>query len=272
MNCRVTDKQGDLLDRLAGLQSLPRPVYGRALSLPNQAIERPHAHPWVQLSYAARGVVSVETATARFVAPPNRAIWVPPGAMHRVACSANARINSLYLEADSVAPRPSGVLEVSPLLKQLIVAFSRLPVAYDEAGAAGRLVAVLLDQLAIAPLCDLMLPLPQQPRLVGLCQYLRRHPADQQSLAGLSRQLDVSAKTLSRDFRQQTGLSFRQWRRRNRLLAALPMLETGQRITDVALACGYDSLPAFCAAFRGWLGQTPGEFAAAAQHRPVVTA
>src|SRR5699024_10078498 len=121
MEYRETDKQDDLLDRLAGLRVLPRPIYGQELSLPNHAIETPHAHPWVQLSYAACGVVSVETTAARFVAPPNRAVWILPGQMHSVACSPATCINSLYLRADSVAHRDSGVLEVSPLLKQLII-------------------------------------------------------------------------------------------------------------------------------------------------------
>src|SRR5690625_5003181 len=152
---RSTDKQGHLLDRLAGLKSLPRPIYGRELSLPNHAIETPHAHPWVQLSYAARGVVSVETAEARFVAPPNRAVWIPPGMVHSVEGAPATRINSLYLQAERLSPRASGVLAISPLLKELIIAFSRLPEAYDVAGAGGRLAAVLLEQLEAAPFCGL---------------------------------------------------------------------------------------------------------------------
>jgi AraC-like DNA-binding protein len=31
-------------------------------------------------------------------------------------------------------------------------------------------------------------------------------------------------------------------------------------VTDVALACGYESMSAFVAAFRDLMGQTPGEF------------
>ena len=55
-------------------------------------------------------------------------------------------------------------------------------------------------------------------------------------------------------------MSFRQWRQRSRLLAALPLLERGMRITDVAIECGYDSLSAFIAAFGALLGCTPGDY------------
>ena len=38
------------------------------------------------------------------------------------------------------------------------------------------------------------------------------------------------------------------------------LLEQGQPVTDVALACGYESTSAFIAAFRQQFGETPGEF------------
>ena len=55
-------------------------------------------------------------------------------------------------------------------------------------------------------------------------------------------------------------MTFRTWRQRMRLVSALPALERGERVTDVALACGYDSTSAFIAAFRQQFGATPGEF------------
>lgn len=45
-----------------------------------------------------------------------------------------------------------------------------------------------------------------------------------------------------------------------RLLSALPALSRGERVTDVALACGYESLSAFIAAFGKQFGLSPGEF------------
>ncbi|HLT05830.1 MAG TPA: AraC family transcriptional regulator, partial [Pseudomonas sp.] len=45
--------------------SLPRPLYGRIESLPNQALAYRHSHPWAQLSYASQGVLEVRTAAGR---------------------------------------------------------------------------------------------------------------------------------------------------------------------------------------------------------------
>jgi len=133
-------------------------------------------------------------------------------------------------------------------------------VEYQEDGAQGRLVQVLLDQLAEAPQIDLMLPLPQDSRLQKIYQSLQLHPEQATTLGHWSEKFAVTEKTLSRLFLRDTGLTFRAWRQRLRLLGALTPLEQGERVTDVALACGYDSTSAFIAAFRQQFGATPGEF------------
>jgi AraC-like DNA-binding protein len=60
-------------------------------------------------------------------------------------------------------------------------------------------------------------------------------------------------------FQRETGLSFRGWRQRMRLLSSLGTLEQGRSVTEAALSCGYDSTSAFIAAFKGLFGVTPGE-------------
>lgn len=252
--------QQHLLNQLDDLTRLPRPVLGQVVSLPNHAIGTPHRHPWAQLSYAIKGVLTVETATGQFVAPPTRAVLVPPEVEHGVHCPAHTVIRSLYIDAKHLPWQHCQVLDIDPLLRELIVAFGLLPVEYDEHGAEGRLVAVLLDRLVQAKPSDLMLPWPTDARLTELCRYLASQPDCRLPLSHFSAQLAVSDKTLSRAFKQDTGMSFRQWRQRSRLLAALPLLEAGERITDVALACGYDSLSAFIAAFKALLGKPPGQY------------
>lgn len=247
---------------IPALQQLPRPLYARTESLARQVGTPRHRHPWVQLSYAIAGVLHVHTAAGSFVAPPQRAIWIPPGLEHEVISSPHTEMRSLYIDcaASTWAPAHCRVLEIDRLTRELISRFCAGPVAYDEQGADGRLAQVLLDQLRAAPEVRLSLPLPGDPRLLQLCRQLQAQPDDARSLGQWSTQLGASEKTLSRLFRRDTGLTFRAWRQRLRLLGALSPLEQGQRVTDVALACGYDSTSAFIAAFRRQFGCTPGEF------------
>lgn len=260
MNRTPSLQQQQLLSQLDALNTLPRPVLGQVASLPNHAIATLHRHPWAQLSYAKQGVITVETTTGHFVAPPTRAVLIPPGVEHGVQCPPHTVIRSLYIAADRLPWQECKVLHIDTLLRELIVAFSLLPEEYDEHGADGRLVSVLLDRLAEAKPSDLVLPWPQDQGLTTLCRYLASHTDCHHPLKYFSHKLGISDKTLSRAFQRETGMSFRQWRQRSRLLAALPLLETGERVTDVALACGYDSLSAFIAAFKALLGATPGEY------------
>jgi AraC-like DNA-binding protein len=261
MKHRQTDKNETPVSALEALPALPRPVFGHAGGLPNNAISQRHSHPWGQLSYAAQGVLEIATTEGRFVAPPLCAVWIPAGLSHGVRCAPGTQIRSLYIEP-AVAPLSwtgCRVLAVAPLLRELIRAFGELPVEYAEDGADGRLVAVLLDQLASAPEMGLILPWPQDARLRRLCEELQTNPELRKNLSHYSAKLKVSERTLSRLFLEQTGLGFRLWRQRLRLLSALPLLERGDRITDIALACGYESMSAFIAAFREQMGATPRE-------------
>nr|WP_319528114.1 helix-turn-helix transcriptional regulator [Pseudomonas laurentiana] len=248
--------------RLAALKQLPRPVYGHAHALPNIALGYAHCHPWAQLSHAISGVLEVRTEQALYVVPPHRAVWIPANTVHRVTCTTGTCIRSLYVDLTANCRRSTDcrVLSVNPLLRELISTFSGLPVDYEQYGADGRLVQVLLDQLAVAPEEDMRLPLPSDERLGGLCRRLQEQPEDTTGLADWALQLGVSEKTLSRVFRRETGLTFRAWRQRLRMLSALPALERGERVTDVALACGYESLSAFIAAFGQQFGRSPGEW------------
>lgn len=263
MKHRQSDKSASSRAELEALTALPRPVYGSVQGLPNFAIGHRHAHTWVQLSYAIRGVIEVSTATGRFVALPHRAIWIPARVSHAVRCAPDTEIRSLYIDPDAVTQHPAcRVLVVTPLMRELIRNFSELPVEYDEEGSDGRLVHVLLDQLAAAPEADLALPWPHNPRLRKLCEELQAKPDSRKSLADYSERMQLSERSLSRLFIRETGLSFRRWRQRSRLLSSLPLLERGERVTDVALACGYESMSAFVAAFREQMGMTPGELVA----------
>ncbi|WP_223454376.1 AraC family transcriptional regulator [Pseudomonas sp. GL-RE-19] len=244
------------------LQQLPRPLFARNESLVSAVGTPRHTHSWVQLSYAIRGVLHVHTSEGNFVAPPQRAIWISAGTEHEVFSSPHTEMRSLYLNGPSSSCEVIGcrVIEIDILTRELIRRFCELPVEYDEKGPDGRLAQVLLDQLLVAREVSLSLPLPSDPRLLRLCRFLQENPDDSRTLLKWSQNLGASEKTLRRLFLRETGLTFRAWRQRLRLLGSLEALERGQRVTQVALGCGYESTSAFIAAFRLYFGATPGNF------------
>lgn len=247
--------------RVAPPARLPRPVYARSESLRAGSWTRAHRHPWLQLSYAVAGVLSVHTPAGTFVAPRQWAVWIGPDEEHEIATRGRAEMRSLYIDPAAApwAPRATRVIEVSPLARELIVEFGRLPAQYDDSGAAGRLVAVLLDQLSSAPEAPFSVPIPVDPRVAAIAAALEAQPADGRKLSEWARVSGASERTLARIFERETGLSFREWRQRVRLLSALTALERGDAVTAVAFDCGFNSPSAFISAFRRRFGSTPGE-------------
>ena len=248
------------------LQALPRPVYARVENIRHRKMTRPHSHPWLQFSYASRGVLQIRTADGLFLAPPQWAILVPTGIEHTVLNTAGTEMRSLYIEPSALPDSGSvcKVLAVSALLREMVRHFSALPVEYDQQGADGRLVRVMLDLLQSAPQEAFSLPWPAEVPLREVCAAILEAPWQPLRATQWSAAMGVSSRTLERLFLRQTGMTMRGWRLRARLLRALPLLQRGDSVTDVALACGYESTSAFIASFRQFFGTTPGGFSTAA--------
>lgn len=261
-NGHFPTRRSDAERHIPTLTDLPRPVYARAESLSAGSWTPTHRHDWVQFSYAISGVLGVHTPHGSFFAPPQWGVWIPAGLDHEVVTSTRAEMRSLYVRKEDCewAPDRCRVLEVTPLARELIKTFCQMPPDYSQADCSdARLVRVLLDQLARLPEVGFSLPLPRHPRLLALCNELIEQPGQPITLTDWAAHLSMSEKTLMRLFQRETGLSFRGWRQRARLLSSLNALEEGASVTHTALASGYDSTSAFIAAFKGLFGHTPGE-------------
>lgn len=255
------NRQPAVIRSLPDYRSLPRPVVARAELLRPGTLTPWHRHDWWQLTYALSGVLELETATGSFMAPPQRAIWIPPGTEHKATNTAPTEMRSLYIDSQLMQTAPSRcrVVSITPLARELIVATCQLPSDYSEQGAAGRLIGVLVDQLLELPEVAFNLPMPTDPRLTRICAALQATPDDTRDMVAWGKEAGLSERSLARLFKQQTGLSFGDWRQRLRLLLALAALERGERVTHVALDSGYASPSAFIAAFRRNFGMTPME-------------
>ncbi|MCY1447889.1 HTH-type transcriptional regulator NimR [compost metagenome] len=120
---------------------------------------------------------------------------------------------------------------------------------------------MLVDELRELPEAPFGLPLPSDPRLRRISEALQANPADNRSIENWAQWVGASRRTLVRLFQAQTQLSFREWRQRLRLLAALPLLAQGMSIATLANELGYDSVSAFIALFARHYGVTPGLYA-----------
>ena len=243
-------------------QRVPRAVAAMPKDFASGFEILPHHHERAQLIHATAGTMRVATDDGVWVVPPQRALWVPAGVRHSIVMLGDTTMRTLYVRGDAAPamPRRCRVMLVSPLLRELIVRATELPVQYDESGPAGHVVALIVAELQSLQSLSLQLPMPSDPRLRTLCRALLKAPGDQQPLALWARTTNSSARTLARRFRAETGLSFGAWRQQARVLEAMGRLGGGAPVTQVALDLGYESVSAFSAMFHRATGASPSQF------------
>jgi AraC-like DNA-binding protein len=222
----------------------------------------PSSPSWHQLIYSAAGAMTVHTSGGIWVLPPHRALWVPAGLDYRVELSSRVALRMIYVSVRASRSLPSDccVVNVSPLLRELIfhcVRLAKLDVRIKE---QRRLAGVLLDQLRYLNIVPLQLPWPRDPRAIRLAAKLRSDPAADISVGALANQSGGSRRTVERLFKAEVGMSVGQWRRKLRLLYALGLLASGRPVTKVALELNYNSASAFVAMFKRELGDTPKRY------------
>lgn len=216
---------------------------------------------WDQLVYATKGVVTVRSERNAWVLPAQRALWVPNGLEARIEIPGPISLRSLYLRHGLVRslPRECSVVNVSPLLRELILETMRLGILSRDIAVQRNLARVLVDQLRSVPSVPLQLPMPSDPRAQRAVALMLADPASHEA-AALAKRAGASVRTLERLFRAETSMPLAAWRRRMRILNALRLLAAGESVTRVALEVGYDSTSAFVAMFRRELGVTPARY------------
>jgi AraC-like DNA-binding protein len=239
-----------------------RPVAAWANDYAAGARLAPHRHSRGQLVFAASGVMNVTTARGTWVVPPSRAVWVPAEVEHGIAMSGAVAMRTIYVHKAAAGGLPEApcVLNVSPLLRELILRAMDLPPLYSLRSADGRVMAMILDEIRSLPVMPLELPMPRDARLLRACAAVLADPGAARSFARLAKGTGASMRTLARLFRRETGLSFTRWRQQARLMEALRRLAAGAPITAVALDLGYATPSAFTYMFRRALGVPPSRF------------
>jgi AraC-like DNA-binding protein len=215
-----------------------------------------HCHAWHQLVYARAGVMTVSTPRGAWVVPPQRAVWMPARTAHEIRCTTALSMRTLYVAPGAAENLPATccVVHITPLLRELVLSGVEAP---GPPRRRDQLTALILSELAAAAVAPLHLPEPSDGRVKRITEALRAEPGDPRTLAAWGKEVGASTRTLSRLFLAETGMTFRQWQRQARLLAALVKLAQRQPVTAVALDLGYDSPSAFIHAFRRALGKTP---------------
>lgn len=239
-----------------------RPLIAVATEVAEAHVIPPHRHPRGQLLYAVSGNMRVRLGTATWIISPRTAVWVPCDVAHQVDALAGVSYRSIFVHPQWAQQIPAHhkPIMIDPLTREIILEAATFGKHYCADSAESRLLDVLHDRLRRSQPEMLPLPLPHDPRARRICDALLAQPAENHSLETWGHQVGASARTLTRLFLRETGMTFSEWVRRARLSLALNRLMQGETVTMIALDLGYASPSAFGAMCRRMLGVSPAQY------------
>lgn len=245
------------------LDDAPRQVAVMAKTFPVGERVPLHIHRRGQLLHAVTGIMRVETAQAAWIVPPARALWLPPQFPHSVAMRSHVEMRTIYIDPSKceTLPRQPVLVEISGLLRELILALLEEPTAYDDAGRGGTVARLILTELTRLRERRLEVPMPRDARALRVARALLDNSSLDLDLDRWAEQAGASRRTLARLFRSETGLGFAEWRARLRAIDGLARLSDGASVAETASSVGYASPSAFSAMIHRTLGSPPRRLA-----------
>jgi AraC-like DNA-binding protein len=271
----ILNKQSPATD-FVDPSDVPRPVvaYGMLMEDVGELELDVHQHRQGQLMLVMRGVISCEVQGGLWIVPPHSAIWMPCDVLHSIKAVGPMEGYNLFIEPELTTTLPATccALTATALLRELLIRVASYPALYPEGGRESRTIALLLEELAMAPSDNLHLPMPTDRRLRKIAQLLTKNPADRSTMAVWAKRAGLSERTLARMLKQQTGMSFGRWRQQLSLMLALQWLAAGTSIQQVSVDLGYESAGSFVTMFRKALGTSPGRYMAERRGAPIDSA
>jgi AraC-like DNA-binding protein/quercetin dioxygenase-like cupin family protein len=248
------------MDPVAWTPTPARPLRAKLRRLAGDTRIEPHSHPWGQLAMSSTGTIRMTAAHSTFLVPPSRALWIPPDVEHVVTTVEDAEIRTLYVHPSAALWPECRVLEVSNLLRELVLHLDVEPGARPTTPREQHLSALLLDELRSAAPVRLGVDLPTDKRLRSLCEAVLEQPARWSTIGSLAHHAGASPRTVARLFRSELGTSFGRWRQQVLLAHALSLAARRLPMASIAAELGYASPSAFTAMVKRTLGAPPTHF------------
>jgi AraC-like DNA-binding protein len=241
----------------AYLETSARPVVAQAATRVDGYTIPLHRHRRGQLLHAISGIMRIETENSVWIVPPARALWVPPDLAHITSMKGRVEIRTLYIDPEHCEglPQQAAIVEVSRLLRELILAALEEPADYADDSRGGIIARLILTELGRLQHQSLTIPMPRDPRALRVARPLLGNCAIDLDLDGWAERAGASRRTLARLFRGETGLSFAEWRARLRTVEGVARIANGGSVGEAAATVGYASPSAFSAMVRRSLGK-----------------
>lgn len=226
-----------------------------------------HAQHMLMVQIHGRSLI---TAGGRgFALAKNQALWIPAGTTHELTVHENSIVFPLAFAlgyGPAIAEHPV-VFNLNESLRLLCMA--QFQAKCTLIAPPIDLARQILSRLRASARPVGEIPLPRSPEALAVAQFLLFSPGDGRDLQELADMVHSSSRTIQRSFRNETGMTLRQWRQLVRIHAAKELLRAAQPLEAVARQVGYTNVAAFHRAFKECAGVTPAEYTSAARDSAV---
>jgi transcriptional regulator GlxA family with amidase domain len=118
----------------------------------------------------------------------------------------------------------------------------------------------LLPQLNNKAL-PIILPTTDDEQMLQITRFLEKNINERLTLEALSKQFNISERSMSRLFQATLHISFLQYLKSLRMVKAIELiLKTNKPISDIAYSVGYTSISSFSDAFQEFTNSRPSDF------------
>ncbi len=218
-----------------------------------------HEHEEGQVLFARAGIMEVKADRQLIIVPSSRLVWVPPGVGHSIRFRTDTKMRTAFIDPnvlDNTFERIS-IFQASGLFREIIIKI--VEDNFCEKDYKNLLESVLIKELSSLRSEPFSIKLPIDVRARRVADALLTDPSNSAKIDEWADLAACSAKTLSRLFVKETGLSFQLWRRHLRLLLIHELLEKGTSITTAAHAVGFSTSSALTEAHTQTFGFPPSK-------------
>lgn len=240
--------------------------------IPDKAHFPRHMHNGYELLYFVRGDAEYVIEGEVFRMHPRDLLFIPPRKFHYLKPQSDAVYERFILQFPEEMI-PVALLDFAASGDAITRVPEDSPIArYFELWRAAEQICTkeeLRIFLANAPATLLLFlshlqgapakPVRRNKTLAEILAYIDAHPTVAHTADSLAATFFVSTSYLVHTFRRELGITPRQYIEKKRILFAEARIRAGERPTDVAALCGYDSYSTFWRQYKRVLGHPPAE-------------
>lgn len=230
-----------------------------------------HQHKKHQLLYAEGGIVHIFVNDKHWYLPARCFMWIPANTPHSILT--NSKTGDLYNFYFKTEAKENDYYSITniyyagDLLREMILYTKNWSGSIPQKDHAKydfiKAIKSILPEMESNKLpVFIQHPYPKDQKLIEIAQFLMKNLDKNYSIEEIAQHFGLSARTLSRKFKDNMGMNYVRFLRSLRITKSLELIaENNYNMYEIAMLVGYNSLSSFSNVFQKVAGIRPTEYA-----------